>query len=74
MRAMIITVCSLGLVIRNPIYDFTSVPPVAENHIDELVGCKISKGIIGFSQTSELSSELIVKLVTASLNEMKENT
>lgn len=28
-------------------------PPVAENHIDELVGCKLTKGIIGFPETSE---------------------
>jgi len=48
-------------------------PPVAENHIDELTGCKITKGIIGFPESSELSSALIVKLVTASLNEMKDN-
>jgi len=46
-------------------------PPVAENHINELAGCKITKGIIGFPETSELSSELIEKLVKASLDEMK---
>jgi len=48
-------------------------PPVAENHMNELMGCKITKGIIGFPESSELSSVLIVKLVTASLNEMKDN-
>ena len=46
-------------------------PPVGENYVDELAGCKITKGIIGFPETSELSSELIEKLVKASLNEMK---
>jgi uncharacterized protein YdhG (YjbR/CyaY superfamily) len=46
-------------------------PPVAENHINELLGCKLTKGIIGFPETTQLSSELIVKLVKASLNEMK---
>jgi len=46
-------------------------PPVAENHIDELVDCKISKGIIGFPETFELSPVLISKLVQESLDEMK---
>ncbi|HSX28441.1 MAG TPA: DUF1801 domain-containing protein [Candidatus Saccharimonadales bacterium] len=48
-------------------------PPVAENHTKELKGCKISTGIIGFPETSELSPALIVKLVRASLDEMKSN-
>lgn len=47
-------------------------PPVAENHIKELEGCKITTGIIGFPVTKELSSALITKLVRASLNEMKQ--
>ena len=46
-------------------------PPVAENHIKELEGCKITTGIIGFPETEELSPILITKLVRASLNEMK---
>ncbi len=46
-------------------------PPVGENHIDELAGCKITKGIIGFPETAELSPALISKLVQASLDEMK---
>ncbi|MGV9001599.1 MAG: DUF1801 domain-containing protein [Candidatus Saccharimonadaceae bacterium] len=46
-------------------------PPVAENHIKELEGCKITTGIIGFPETDELSPILIAKLVRASLNEMK---
>ncbi len=49
-------------------------PPVAENHIKELEGCKITTGIIGFPETSEISSELIVKLVRASLDEMKRSS
>lgn len=46
-------------------------PPVAENHVDELPGCKITKGIIGFPEIVELSPALISKLVQASLDEMK---
>ena len=46
-------------------------PPVGENHINELGGCKITKGIIGFPETVELSPVLISKLVQASLDEMK---
>jgi len=46
-------------------------PPVAENHSSELQGCKITKGIIGFPETAELSPALISKLVQASLDEMK---
>lgn len=49
-------------------------PPVAENHSDELEGCKITTGIIGFPETSNLSPTLIEKLVLASLNEMKTNS
>lgn len=49
-------------------------PPVAESHINELAGCKITKGIISFPETSELSPTLIMKLVKASLNEMKSNS
>lgn len=45
-------------------------PPVGENHIDDLLGCKITKGIIGFPETVELSSALISKLVQASLDVM----
>ena len=46
-------------------------PPVGENYIDELAGCKITKGIIGFPEIVELSPALISKLVQASLDEMK---
>ena len=46
-------------------------PPVPENHASELVGCKISTGIIGFPEENEVSPELIKKLVEASLVEMK---
>ena len=46
-------------------------PPVAENHLNELEGCKITTGIIGFPETVELSPPLISKLVQASLDEMK---
>jgi len=46
-------------------------PPVPENHIKELKDCKITTGIIGFPETSELSIALISKLVKASLHEMK---
>jgi uncharacterized protein YdhG (YjbR/CyaY superfamily) len=46
-------------------------PPVAENHIKELEGCKITTGIIGFPETGDPSPTLISKLVQASLNEMK---
>jgi uncharacterized protein YdhG (YjbR/CyaY superfamily) len=46
-------------------------PPVAKNHTDELKGCKISTGIIGFPEDSEISTDLIKKLVIASLDEMK---
>lgn len=48
-------------------------PPVAENHIDELAGCQITTGIIGFPETDELSSELISRLVSASVDEMKKS-
>lgn len=48
-------------------------PPVAENHINELKGCKISTGIIGFPEKNVLSPTLIKKLVEASLDEMKSN-
>ena len=46
-------------------------PPVAENHMKELEGCKITAGIIGFPETSDLSAALITKLVKASLDQMK---
>ncbi len=46
-------------------------PPVPENHSKELKDCKITTGIIGFPETSELSIALISKLVKASLHEMK---
>lgn len=46
-------------------------PPVAQNHIKELAGCKISTGIIGFPEKSDLSPALISRLVKASLDEMK---
>ena len=48
-------------------------PPVAEDHAKELEGCKISTGIIGFPEASEISPALIKKLVQASLTEMKKN-
>lgn len=46
-------------------------PPVAQNHIKALAGCKIRAGIIGFPEQNDLSSVLIAKLVKASLDEMK---
>lgn len=46
-------------------------PPVAKNHAKELAGCKISTGIIGFPEDNDVSPQLIVKLVHASLDEMK---
>lgn len=46
-------------------------PPVAQNHVKELAGCKISTGIIGFPEKNNLSPALISKLVKASLEEMK---
>lgn len=49
-------------------------PPVAQNHIKELAGCKISTGIIGFPEKDQPSPALIEKLVTASLAEMKNPT
>lgn len=49
-------------------------PPVAQDHIKELSGCKISTGIIGFPEANEISSGLIKKLVKASLAEMKNNS
>ena len=49
-------------------------PPVAENHIGELQGCKITKGIISSPEKSEVSSELTEKLVKASLIEMTSRT
>lgn len=48
-------------------------PPAAENHIKELGGCKITTGIIGFPEASELSPALIAKLAKASLDEMKQH-
>ena len=46
-------------------------PPVAEDHIRELNGCKISTGIIGFPEENDVSPALIKKLVRASLSQMK---
>jgi uncharacterized protein YdhG (YjbR/CyaY superfamily) len=46
-------------------------PPVAEDHRKELTGCKISTGIIGFPEEKEISTDLIKKLVLASLTQMK---
>jgi uncharacterized protein YdhG (YjbR/CyaY superfamily) len=46
-------------------------PPVAENHLKELEGCKITTGIIGFPEECEISSVLIATLVQASLDEMR---
>lgn len=49
-------------------------PPVAEDHIKELGGCKITTGIIGFPEQNDLSPALIKKLVEASLSQMKNGT
>lgn len=49
-------------------------PPVAEDHIKELVGCKISTGIIGFPEENDISPALIKKLVRASLTKMKSSS
>lgn len=46
-------------------------PPVPQDYIDELSGCKISTGIIGFPEENEISSALIEKLVLASISQMK---
>jgi len=49
-------------------------PPVAKDHATELVGCKITTGIISFPEEREISSELIKKLVNASLEVMRDGT
>jgi len=46
-------------------------PPVAENHIEELKGCKISTGIISFPEAWDVDPALVKKLVQASLAVMK---
>ena len=46
-------------------------PPVAENHKDELTGCKISTGIISFPEAWDVDPALVQKLVKASLVIMK---
>lgn len=46
-------------------------PPVAEDHIKQLTGCKISTGIIGFPEEDDISQALIKKPVQASLVQMK---
>lgn len=46
-------------------------PPVPQDNTQDLRGCKISTGIIGFPEHDEVSPELIKKLVSASLAEMK---
>lgn len=49
-------------------------PPVGQDYAHELVGCKITTGIIGFPEELDISSTLIKKLVTASLAVMKNET
>jgi uncharacterized protein YdhG (YjbR/CyaY superfamily) len=49
-------------------------PPVAEDHLKELVGCKITTGIIGFPEENEISPALIKKLVLASVSQMKNSS
>lgn len=46
-------------------------PPVAKEHANELEGCKISTGIIGFPEAESISEQLIQKLVKASLGVMR---
>ena len=46
-------------------------PPVAKDHAKELKGCKISTGVVGFPEEHEISPELIKKLVSASLDIMR---
>jgi uncharacterized protein YdhG (YjbR/CyaY superfamily) len=45
-------------------------PPVAEDHAEELSGCKITTGIISFPEEREVSPMLVKKLVKASLAQM----
>lgn len=49
-------------------------PPVPQDHAAELKDCKISTGIIGFSEQTEVSAPLIKRLVHASLAEMKKGS
>lgn len=49
-------------------------PPVPQDNAQDLNGCKISTGIIGFPEQDEVSPELIKKLVIASLAVMKKGT
>ncbi len=46
-------------------------PPVSQDYAKELVGCKITTGIIGFPEAQDISPTLIKKLVKASLSVMK---
>lgn len=46
-------------------------PPVAQNHKKELVGCKVTTGIISFPEEREVSLALIKQLVQASLDVMR---
>lgn len=46
-------------------------PPVSQDYAKELVGCKITTGIIGFPEAQDISPALIKKLVKASLSVMK---
>lgn len=48
-------------------------PPVAQNHKQELKGCKLSTGNISFPEEHEISPARIEKLVNASLHEMKKS-
>lgn len=49
-------------------------PPVAQDYAKELVGCKISTGVVSFPEESEISPALIKKLVSASLGVMRNGT
>jgi uncharacterized protein YdhG (YjbR/CyaY superfamily) len=47
-------------------------PPVAKDHAKELIGCKISTGVVSFPEEREVSPAMITKLVTASLKVMRD--
>ncbi|HET7673364.1 MAG TPA: DUF1801 domain-containing protein [Candidatus Saccharimonadales bacterium] len=46
-------------------------PPVVDEHKKELEGCKLSKGAVSFPEERNISPELVKKMVTASLDVMR---
>jgi uncharacterized protein YdhG (YjbR/CyaY superfamily) len=49
------------------------LPPIIDDHKKELSGFKTTKAIVSFPANEEIPADLVMKLVKASIKEMKAN-